>query len=133
MVSFVYAGPVARFVRGLIRKEMSQDYVEAASMIGSTRRRVLSYHVGINVAAPILVYQMTIAADAILVEAGLSFLGAGVNPPTAAWGSMIAEGQPLVFAGVWWLTLFAGLAIALTAVMLNSLADAILDELSIER
>lgn len=133
VVSLVYAGPVARFVRGLVRKEMSQEYVEAAIMIGSSRKRVLAYHVTINVIAPILVYQMTIAADAVLVEAGLSFLGAGVNPPTPAWGSMISEGQPLVFAGVWWLTTFAGLAIALTAVVLNSLADSILDELSLER
>lgn len=133
VVAFVYSGPVARFVRGLVRKETSLEYVEAARMIGSSRRRVLGYHVGINVIATILVYQMTIAADAILVEAALSFLGAGVNPPTPAWGSMIQEGQQLVFAGVWWLTLFAGLAIAMTALVLNSLADAILDELSLER
>jgi ABC-type dipeptide/oligopeptide/nickel transport system permease subunit len=133
VVSVVYSAPVARFVRGLVRKEASLEYVSAARMIGSRRRRILGFHVGINVLPTVLVYQMTIAADAILVEAALSYLGAGVRPPTPAWGSIIQEGQALVLGGTWWVSLFPGIAITLTALVLNALSDAVIDELSVDR
>jgi ABC-type dipeptide/oligopeptide/nickel transport system permease subunit len=133
VVSVVYSAPVARFVRGLVRKEASLEYVSAARMIGSRRRRILGFHVGINVLPTVLVYQMTIAADAILVEAALSYLGAGVRPPTPAWGSIIQEGQALVLGGTWWVSLFPGVAITLTALVLNALSDAVIDELSVDR
>ena len=95
VVAFVYSAPVSRLVRGLVRKEMGLEYVEAAYLIGTSKRRILSYHVGINLIPTLLVYQMTIAADAILVEAGLSYLGVGVNPPTPSWGGLIRDGQDL--------------------------------------
>ena len=130
VVAFVYSAPVARLVRGLVRKEMRLEYVEAAYLIGTNRRRILGYHVGINLIPTLLVYQMTVAADAILVEAGLSYLGVGVNPPTPSWGGMIRDGQDLIFSNVWWVSFFPGVAIALTALALNKLADSVLDDLS---
>jgi peptide/nickel transport system permease protein len=133
VVAFVYSAPVARLVRGLVRKEMGLEYVEAAYLIGTKKRRILSYHVGINLIPTLLVYQMTIAADAILVEAGLSYLGVGVNPPTPSWGGLIRDGQDLIFANVWWVSFFPGVAIALTALALNKLADSVLDDLSTGR
>lgn len=133
VVAFVYSAQVARFVRSLVKRESTQEYVEAARLVGSSRRRVLGYHVGINVLPTLLVYQMTIAADAILVEAGLSYLGAGVRPPTPSWGGMIQEGQELIFSGVWWTTLFPGIAIAITALLLNAIADRTIADISLDR
>ncbi|MDO8210343.1 ABC transporter permease [Conexibacter sp. CPCC 206217] len=133
VVAFVYSAQVARFVRSLVRRETTQEYVEAARLVGSSRRRVLGYHVGINVLPTLLVYQMTIAADAILVEAGLSYLGAGVRPPTPSWGGMIQEGQELIFSGVWWTSLFPGIAIAITALVLNAIADRMIADISLDR
>ena len=132
VLSAVSSAPVARFARALVRKEAGLEYVEAARLVGSSRRRVFGYHVGINVIPTVLVYQMVIASNAIVVEASLSFLGAGVRPPLPSWGAMIQEGVQLTFAGAWWVSFFAGLAITLTALVLNTLADAILDDLSVE-
>ncbi|MGN8552214.1 UNVERIFIED_CONTAM: ABC transporter permease [Microbacterium sp. SLM126] len=125
VISIVYAAPIARLVRGLVVEELKQDYVTSALLIGSTRTRVLFRHVIINMAGPVLVFLMSIAADAILIEAGLSYLGAGVSPPTPAWGAMIEEGQQFIISGQWWLSLFPGIAIALTVLAFNSLADSI--------
>lgn len=133
VVSFVYSAPVARFVRSVVRRETTQEYVEAARLVGSTRRRVLGYHIGVNVLPTVLVYQMTVAADAILVEASLSYLGAGVRPPTPSWGGMIQEGQEMIFSGVWWTSLFPGLAIAATALVLNMVADRVIADVSLDR
>jgi peptide/nickel transport system permease protein len=133
VVSFVYSAPVARLVRGLVRKEMGLEYVEAAYLIGTPRRRILGYHVGINLVPTLLVYQMLIAADAILVEAGLSYLGVGINPPTPSWGGLIRDGQELIFSNIWWVSFFPGVAIALTALGLNLLADSVQEDLSTGR
>lgn len=130
-ISVVYTAPVARLVRSLVLDEMKKDYAAAARQIGSTRRRVMFHHVAINIAAPVLVFMMTVAADAILVEAALSYLGAGIEPPTPSWGSMVLEGQNLVLGGVWWVSLAAGAAIAVTVLTLNRLADMLVNELGI--
>lgn len=125
VISIVYSAPIARLVRGLVMQELKQDYVVSAVIIGSSRSRILFRHVLVNIASQVLVFMMTVAADAILIEAGLSFLGAGISPPTPSWGSMIQEGQQLIFGGVWWISLFAGLAIAVVVLSLNTLADSI--------
>lgn len=125
VIAIVYSAPIARLVRGLVIEELKQDYVLSAMIIGSSRTRILFRHVVVNIASQVLVFMMTVAADAILIEAGLSYLGAGVSPPTPSWGSMIQEGQQLIFGGVWWISLFAGMAIALTVMTLNTLADSI--------
>jgi peptide/nickel transport system permease protein len=130
-ISIVYTAPVARLVRSLVLDEMKKDYAAAARLIGTSRTRIMFRHVGINIASPMLVFMMTVAADAILVEAALSYLGAGVEPPTPSWGSMVLEGQNLVFAGAWWVSLAAGAAIAVTVLILNLLADMLVDELGI--
>lgn len=132
-IAIVYTAPVARLVRGLVLDELKNDYVASALIIGSSRVRILARHITINVAGPVLAYLMLVAADAILVEAALSYLGAGVAPPTSSWGSMVQEGQNLVYGGVWWVSLFGGLAIAATAFTLYALADSISDELRLGR
>lgn len=125
VISIVYTAPIARLVRSLVLEELKQEYVVSAVIVGSSRTRILFRHIVVNIAGQVLVFMMTVAADAILIEAGLSFLGAGINPPVPSWGSMIQEGQQLVFGGVWWVSLFAGLAIAAVVLTLNTLADSV--------
>jgi peptide/nickel transport system permease protein len=130
-ISIVFAAPVARLIRGLVLDELKQDYVSAAVNIGSSRARIFFRHILLSILAPALVYGVIVAADAVLVEAGLSYLGAGVSPPTAAWGSMIQEGQTLAFGGTWWVVLFPGLALGAVVLALNTLADSIVEDLRI--
>lgn len=129
VLTVVYAARVARLVRGLVGDQLRLEYVEAAWISGSSTLRILLRHVSINIAAPLAVYLVTVGAEAILVEAGLTYLGAGISPPTPAWGSQIADGQNLVFSGIWWVVLPSGIAIALTVLMCNRIADSIVDDL----
>lgn len=129
VLAVVYSARVARLVRGLVADQLKLEYVEAAWIAGSSKARILLRHVSINVAAPLMVFLVTVGAEAILVEAGLTYLGAGISPPTPAWGSQIAEGQNLVFSGVWWVALPSGIAVALTVLFCNKIADLIVDDL----
>ena len=128
-IAIVYSAPVARLVRGLVQDELKEDYVTAAIQIGSSRLRIASRHVLVNITPAALTFTMIVAADAILVEAGLSYLGAGVSPPQPSWGNMIQEGQSYTFGGTWWISLFSGLAIAVTVLCLNTIADSVIDDL----
>lgn len=130
-IAIVYAAPVARLVRGLVQDERKQDYVSAAVLIGSSRLRIVSRHLLVNIFAPALTFTMIVAGDAILTESGLSYLGAGISPPQPSWGNMIQEGQSYTFGGYWWISLFPGLAIAIVVLCLNTLADMIIDRLRV--
>lgn len=121
----LFTFPMIRVVRGAIFAEYGYDYVLAARMLGTTRFRLVGYHVGLNAALPVLVYATLIMAGAILAEAGLSFLGAGVPPPAPSWGNVIRDGFTVVHAGGWWVSLFPGLAIVLTVLGLNRFTEAL--------
>ena len=92
-MSIVYAPRVVRVVRGSTLVVRELPFVEAARVLGVSTWRILTVHVLLNVASPILVQATFIFAYAVLAEAGLSFLGAGVPPETPTWGTMIATGQ----------------------------------------
>jgi len=128
-IAIVFAAPIARLVRGLVLEQLKQDYVTSAALIGSSRARILSRHISLNVAGPVLVYMMIVAGESILVEAGLSFLGAGLVPPTPSLGAMITEGQPYLLAGKWWLSIFAGVVVASIVLSLNTVADVVTREM----
>jgi ABC-type dipeptide/oligopeptide/nickel transport system permease subunit len=125
VLAIVYTPAMARVARALISAELRQDYVASARLLGSGTRRVLTYHVGANIVVPILAFAVTIVAEVILVEAALSFIGVGIPPPTPSWGSMIAEGRSFLLSGSWWTTLFPGLAVFLTVLVLNVCAAAL--------
>ncbi|WAP51507.1 dipeptide/oligopeptide/nickel ABC transporter permease/ATP-binding protein [Arthrobacter sp. ATA002] len=126
-IAIVYTPQLARVVRANVLAQYGEDYVRAERVIGAGRLFILTRHVVRNTAAPVLVFATVMVADAIILEASLSFLGAGVQPPSASWGNVMADGRNVVFSGAWWPTTFGGIAILLTVLALNILAEGLTD------
>lgn len=112
----------ARLSRGLALEARSSTYVQAAKALGASDMKIIFYHILPNVIAPILVLLTLEIAILILSEASLSFLGFGVQPPDPSWGLMIADGREHI-RSAWWLVAFPGIAIFLTALSLNLVAN----------
>jgi peptide/nickel transport system permease protein len=117
---------VSRLVRAEALALREREFIVAARALGTSPMRILVRHVLPNVAAPALVAATLGIANVILLEAGLSYLGIGVRPPTASWGAIIQDGAEQV-SDLWWLTLFPGLAILVTVFACNALGDALRD------
>jgi peptide/nickel transport system permease protein len=130
IVSLSAAGWVvyARVVRGEVLSVKQRDFVQAASALGAGRARLLFRHVLPNVAPTIVVVASLQFSQFIVAEAAISFLGFGVQPPTPAWGSMLAESRDFLYVA-WWLAAFPGAALALTALGVNLLGDWLRDTL----
>ncbi|WP_328993112.1 dipeptide/oligopeptide/nickel ABC transporter permease/ATP-binding protein [Kribbella sp. NBC_01245] len=126
-IAFLYTPPVARVVRANVLAQYGEDYVVAEKIIGARTPHILIRHVAINCAAPVLVFCTVMVADAIVFEASLSFIGAGVRPPEPSWGSVIADGKNMVLLGGWWATVFPGLLILITVLSLNILSEGVSD------
>jgi peptide/nickel transport system permease protein len=124
----VYTPRTARIVRASVLVIRELDYVQAARASGADHRRILLHHVLPNSMAPLIVQLTFIFAYAILAEAILSFLGMGPQPPTPTWGNIIAEGRVYMREAPW-ISLFPGLAIAVTVLGLNLLGDGLRDAL----
>lgn len=118
----------ARVVRAAVLAERERPYVEAARALGSSRRRVVLRHLLPNIVAPIVVLTTLDLAAILLGISALSFLGLGVQPPTAEWGAMLAEARPYLSRSPN-LMLFPGLAIFLTALAFNLVGDGLRDAL----
>lgn len=114
--------PVARLVHAETRAQLVRPYVEAAAALGAGRLRVLVRHAVPNALAPVLALATLGVGNAITLEAGLSFLGLGVQPPAASWGSMIASGRDTVVNAPW-VGLAPGVALVLVVVGSTLLAD----------
>jgi peptide/nickel transport system permease protein len=118
---------IPRFMR-LVRAEglaiRESRFVEAARTYGASWLRVLGHHILPNVTGVIVAQASLTAAHSIVVIAALSFLGIGISPPVASWGSMIQSGAQNMVTGQWWVVLFPGLAVLLTVACLNVLAEA---------
>ncbi|MEN8143469.1 MAG: ABC transporter permease [Gemmatimonadota bacterium] len=119
---------VARLVRGQVLSLREREYIQAARALGFRGRRILARHILPNVLTPVIVAATLGIGNAILAEAALSFLGLGVAPPTASWGSVINDGKRFMLDG-WWITSFPGLAIVLTVVSFNLVGDGLRDAL----
>lgn len=128
-IAVVYTPQLARVVRANVVSQWEEDYVRAERVLGGSRTYILLKHVVRNTAAPVLVFATVMVADAIVFEASLSFLGAGVQPPFPSWGNILSEGRNLVLSGFWWATTFAGIMILLTVLALNILAEGLTDAL----
>lgn len=128
-IAVVYTPQLARVVRANVVSQWEEDYVRAERVLGGSRTYILVKHVIRNTAAPVLVFATVMVADAIVFEASLSFLGAGVQPPFPSWGNILSEGRNLVLSGFWWATTFAGIMILLTVLALNILAEGLTDAL----
>jgi ABC-type dipeptide/oligopeptide/nickel transport system permease subunit len=117
-----------RLVRGSVLSIREQVYVEAASALGQTRIAIIFRHVLPNAMAPVIVQSTLSLGFAILVAAGLGFLGLGVQPPTPEWGTMLGEGRQYVFRAPS-LTMLPGLAIFLAVLGFNLFGDGLRDAL----
>ena len=118
----------ARLIRGEVLQLKTLDYVALAKVAGATTPRILAVHIFPGVINTLIVLATLQVGFVILVESTLSFLGAGVPPPTPAWGSMVAEGRDFL-AGAWWIATMPGLAILLTVMSLNLFGDWLRDTL----
>ena len=118
-----------RVIRSVALQIREMDYVTAARAIGATDTRVMLRHVTPQCGAPFLVLATAHLGVAILIEASLGFLGAGVPPPTATWGNMLSLAATSTFKPLWWLVVFPGLAITVTVLAFNLLGDALRDVL----
>jgi peptide/nickel transport system permease protein len=117
-----------RLARGVALSVKEQAYIEAARAAGGGEARILMRHVLPNCLAPLIVQSTLRLGEAILVAAGLGFLGLGVKPPTPEWGTMLGEGQSYLFSS-WYIATFPGLAIFLAVIAANLLGDGLRDAL----
>jgi peptide/nickel transport system permease protein len=123
VIGIVLVPQVVRLVRARLVSELEREYVLAERGAGASTWRLLWYHVARNMSAPVVAFAIVALADAVMFEAALGFLGLGVQPPHPSWGTMLAEGQAVVLAGAWWVSVFPGLALFLTLLAINSLVD----------
>jgi peptide/nickel transport system permease protein len=114
----------ARVVRGSVLSTKENLYVEAARAIGCSTPRVTFRHVFPNVLAPVIVLTSLDIGDAIIVGAGLSFIGMGAQPPTPEWGVMLSSGRAFI-RSAWWLTVYPGLAIMISVLAVNLVGDGV--------
>ena len=126
-LAFLYVPQLARIVRANVLNQFGEDYVSAARVMGARTSYILLKHIVRNCAAPVVVFATILVADAIVFEASLSFIGAGVQDPAPSWGNVISYGRNLLLSGGWWATFFPGLLILLTVLALNILAEGITD------
>jgi len=119
----------ARLARGEVLSVKEMDYIEAARSIGCSNTRIIIFHVLPNILAPVIVQSTLGIAGVIIGEAGLSFLGLGVQPPTPSWGSMLSDGKNYIFEAPH-LTLFPGFAIMIVVMSFNFLGDGLRDILN---
>ena len=119
----------ARQVRGEVLQLKHMDYVSLAKVSGASTARILFIHVFPGTINTLIVVATLQVGIVILLESTLSFLGAGVPPPTPAWGSMVADGRDKLAGGVWWISTFPGVAIMLTVMSLNLFGDWLRDTL----
>ena len=120
--------PTSRLIRGEVLSLRERPYTDAARAIGAGPWRVIFRHVLPNAAAPLIVSTALGIGNMMLLEAALSFLGGGVQPPRPSWGNMIADGREQ-FATALWTSLFPGLAIAIVVMALNAVGDGARDAL----
>lgn len=118
----------ARTVRGSVLSVKGREYVTAARSIGTSDPVIVRTHILPNILSPVLVLGTVRAANYIIWESGLSFLGMGVPPPTPTWGMMLAEGRNFIL-DAWWLATLPGLAIMATILSVNLVGDGLRDVL----
>ncbi|WP_431789950.1 dipeptide/oligopeptide/nickel ABC transporter permease/ATP-binding protein [Microbacterium paraoxydans] len=126
-IAFLYVPQLTRIVRANILDQYGEDYVSAVRVMGAGTPRIIVRHVARNAMAPVLVFATVLVADAIVFEASLSFLQAGVPDPEPSWGNVIAAGRNLLMSGAWWATFFPGILIMITVLCLNILSEGMTD------
>lgn len=125
-ISVVYIPTVARAVRAAAIVVREQTYIEAIRALGGKPARIIWRHIAPNCLSPLIIQATFIFAYAVIIEASLSFLGAGTPPPQPSWGNILNDGRT-VMRQAWWIMVFPGFAIALTVLGLNLIGDGLRD------
>jgi ABC-type dipeptide/oligopeptide/nickel transport system permease subunit len=131
-IAVTFIPGLARVVRGQVLAVREETYIEASRSLGAGPLRMIRRHVLPNVASPLIIQAAISFGYALLAEAGLSFLGLGVQPPSASWGVMLQEAYQFVLSDPW-ATIIPGLAIAFTVLSFNFVGDGLRDALGRER
>jgi peptide/nickel transport system permease protein len=118
----------ARIVRGEVLSVREREFIQAARALGLSAPRIIFRHILPNVMGPVIVAATLGLGNIILIEAGLSFLGLRVQPPTPSWGVIINDGREFLLEA-WWVSAFPGLAIVFTVVAFNLIGDGMRDAL----
>lgn len=129
-IGFLYVPQLSRVVRANVIGQFGEDYVSASKVMGASIPYILFKQVARNCIAPIAVFATVLVADAIVFEASLPFIFAGVKPPEPSWGNILADGKQVLLSGVWWPTFLPGLMILLTVLSLNILSEGLTDALA---
>ena len=133
LIGFLYTPGLARVTYTVAQAACVADYVRARRVQGASDAAIMLGDVLPNCLSPLIVQATLLIAIGIVVEASVSFVGLGVQPPTPSWGSMLADSRNYLFSGEWWLPVFPGLGISLTVVGFNLLGDALRDVLDPRR
>lgn len=122
----VFVPSVARVVRSAALVAREQTYIEAMRALGASRTRIVWLHIMPNTLSPLIVQGSFVFAEAIIVEAALSFLGAGIPAPTPSLGNLLSDGKMFIYNS-WWMTLFPGLALMVSVLAMNLFGDGVRD------
>ncbi len=125
-ISLAFIDDFARIARGMVLTIKEEQYIAAARTLGASDNRIMWRHILPNATAPIIVQATVSVSYAILAEAGLSFLGLGVESSTPTWGLILADSRSFI-SRAWWLGVFPGLFIMVTVLSINFLGDALRD------
>jgi peptide/nickel transport system permease protein len=120
---------VARIIRGQVLSLREKEFVEASKSLGASNMRIIFREILPNLVAPIIVYTTLFIPSNILLEAALSFLGVGVQPPQSSWGKMLADATE-IFDSAWWYMFFPGMALLLTVLAFNLVGDGLQDAMN---
>ena len=118
-----------RLIRGSVLEAKENEYVRAARVLGASNRRIMFRHILPNVIGPILVYATLGLGIAIMITAGLSYLGLGAQPPSPEWGAMLNQGREFM-RHAWWMPVFPGLAIVIAVLSINLIGDGLQDAIN---
>jgi peptide/nickel transport system permease protein len=133
LLGLLYIPGLARLTYTSAMVECQSDYVAARHLQGVASWRIMLGDVLPNCLSPVIVQATLLVAVGIIIEAAISFVGLGVQPPTPSWGTMLAEARNYLFSGEWWLSFFPGLAISLTVIGFNLMGDGLRDVLDPRR
>jgi peptide/nickel transport system permease protein len=129
MLGLLYIPTLARLTYTSALSESQANYVAARRLQGIGGLRIMFSDVLPNCLSPVIVQATLLLAIGIIIEAAISFVGLGVQPPTPSWGNMLASARDYLLSGEWWLSVFPGAAISLTVIGFNLLGDGLRDRL----
>ena len=133
MIGVLYAPNLARVTYAVALGESQSDYVKARRVQGASDAAIIFGDILPNCLSPVVVQATLLIAAGIIIEASLSFIGLGVQPPQPSWGGMLSDARSYLYSGEWWLFVFPGIAISLTVIGFNLLGDALRDALDPRR